>query len=344
MSSFRWFTLLLCFGVFAVPGAFSGCSDVSDAIDALELEIDPPDRRPIDRSRLGVNAFFLNQGNFGTTAQQFAEIRDTLGINFVRVLFAWTTDVQPSPAANPNYGFYDEVINSIPAGMDVLIILAHTPNWMVDPANWMNGDPRQTWIERWVRPTVQRYAGNGRIIGYEVWNEPDMLFFNSDSVLGLAEPNNYVTLLSDAFTVIRSEDPTKLVVMTATTSIQQDFSNTLDYNKALRDAGAENFTDIWNVHWYGKQYERLIQGGGVADFLNSLTKPIWITESGEQGANNQLSYVEEVWPFLRDNIPGIDRIYYYRFADVGVSATNFGLRTDDPAAPVSDLYISLRDG
>ena len=315
----------------------------SDAGDLLDLVLDPPDRRPIDTARLGLNNFFVDP-EFGTIPQQYTEIRDTLGINFVRVLFAWTTDVQPTPDSPPNYGFYDEIMRSVPPGMDVLIVLVHTPAWMTNPANWIDGDPRRTWVERWLEPTVARYRGFGSITGYEVWNEPDLTVVPSDIVLDLENPDNYFDLLQRSSSAIRRLDPNRFIVIAATEAINQDFPNHLNYNRELRDMGAESLVDIWNIHYYATNFETVVTSGGVGDFLNSLNVPIWMTESGEEGVNNQLSYVETAWPFLREEVPGIDRIYYYQFGETVPSDISFGLRTLDPAFPVSDLYLRLRDG
>jgi hypothetical protein len=77
--------------------------------------------------------------------------------------------------------------------------------------------------------------------------------------------------------------------------------------------------------------------------LNSIQKPIWLTESGEQGPNNQLAYVETAWPFLSDKVSGIQRFYYFEYGSTVPAEQNFGLRTTDSNFPVSDLYINLRD-
>ncbi|MCB0360873.1 MAG: hypothetical protein KDD44_14595, partial [Bdellovibrionales bacterium] len=69
-------------------------------------------------------------------------------------------------------------------------------------------------------------------------------------------------------------------------------------------------------------------------------KPIWVSESGEIGPNGQLPYVERTWPFLREKIPGIDLIFYYRFATQPPEPA-YGLRQGGEV--VSDLYLHLRD-
>ena len=324
---------LILFNVF-------GCGS---SVDELIDTIDDPDRKPIDQSRTGVNNFFVDS-EFGSIDTQYRDIRNTLGLRFVRVLLAWTNEVQPSPSADPNFGFFDAILDSIPPDTDVLVTVVHSPDWMANSSNWINGNPRATWVERWLRPVVTRYSGRSGISAWEVWNEPDLTVVAADSALGLEDPNNYFELLSLGAQVVRSLDPGKLVVGAATRSIQQNFPSALDYNRSLRDLGAADLVDVWNVHYYGKQFDRVVQNNGVADFLNGLGKVIWITESGEQGPNNQLDYVERAWPFLKEKIPGIDRFYYYQYGSTAPLEQNFGLRTNDPTFPVSDLYIHLRDG
>lgn len=325
--------------LFLVFGILLGCGDAKDLID---LGLDPPERKPIDISRTGVNNFF-NDSSFGSTEAQFSEIRDTLGLRFVRVLFAWTNDVQRRPSSTVSFALFDQIVSSIPPGVDILVVVAHSPDWMADSSNWTRGNPRVTWVEEWLTPLVNRYRGVPGIIGWEVWNEPDRTLFAGDAALGLEDPQNYLELLALSSARIRASDPGKLVVIAATESIQQQFPTRLNYNKELQNFGAEDLVDVWNVHYYGESFESVVTDNGVKDFLNSLRRPIWITESGEQGPNKQLPYVETAWPFLREEIPGIDRIYYYEFGSTAPLEANYGLRTGDAAFPVSDLYIHFRD-
>ncbi|MCI5065190.1 glycoside hydrolase family 5 protein [bacterium] len=321
---------------------FPGC-DSSEIEDALDLADGVP-RRTIDTSRLGMNAF-VNDARFGTVGEQFREVRDTLGLNFVRVLLVWNEAVQPAPGGRRDFSFYDSIIESIPAGMDALVILTGIPSWMSDSANWTDGSPRTTFVEQWVRPAVRRYGGNGRVIGFQIWNEPNMVSNGQNAtldVLGNEGAVNYVEMLARAANVVRENAPGKLVVNAASTAIAQNFSETLDYNRAMRDAGIYEFIDIFAIHYYGKQFENLVRSGGVRGFLNSVPKPIWVTETGAQGVNEQLPYGEEVWPYLREQIPGIDRIYVYQFTDAD-GPGSYGLRNPSADFPVSDLYLHLRD-
>ena len=160
----------------------------------------------------------------------------------------------------------------------------------------------------------------------------------------LENSDNYFELLVSGSNSIRQNAPGKLVLNAATVSIQQNFPSTLEYNMRLRDLGAVDLVDIWNIHYYSEAFENVVSSNGVGPFLRSLGRPIWVTESGEQGPNNQLAYAETVWPFLKEEIPQIERFYYFQYGETGPVESNFGLRTTDPSAPVSDLFISLRDG
>jgi hypothetical protein len=328
---------LFC-SLFALGLLACNSSDIKEAINIA----DGVPRKTIDTDILGVNAF-ANDGRFGSASSQFSEVSSTLRLRFVRVLIQWDSNVQPSPGDAPNFGFYDSLINALPGGIDALLILNGTPAWMSDSANWIGGDPRRTFVEKWVAPVVSRYGGNGRVIGFQVGNEPNQNNRDNQNLGLVTDAAAYVDLLKMSHAVIESIAPAKLVITAATTAINQNFPGSLDYNRAMRDAGAQDYADIWAIHYYGKQYENLIRPGGVRDFANGLSKPIWVTESGAQGVNEQLAYGEEVWPYLREKIPGIQRIYQYQFTESTPPESTYGLRNLSADMALSDLYIWLRD-
>ena len=82
---------------------------------------------------------------------------------------------------------------------------------------------------------------------------------------------------------------------------------------------------------------------GLDEFLNSVSKPIWVTESGIQGSTKQLAYGQRTWPFLLDSVPNIARIYIYQFTESRPAAQSFGLKNSTFGSSISDLYINLRD-
>ena len=317
------------------------CSCTSSTISDLIDTIDVP-RKTIDVSRLGTNAF-TNDSRFGSISAQLTEVRDTLKLKHVRMLFNWDDNVQPSPSAQPNFGFYDALASGIPNGVDAIVVLTDLPSWMTDSGNWTDGNPRTTFVDQWVSKVAKRYASNPRIIGWQIWNEPNTSSNSDNSTMSFVDqPNNYVEMLARAYSVIKDVSPNKRVLNAATTAINQNFPDSVDYNRAMRDAGAVGFVDVWAVHYYGAQFENVVRGDGVADFLNGLSKPIWVTESGAQGVNSQLEYGERAWPFLIDKIPGIERIYQYQFTEASGADVTYGLRNLTAGLEVSDLYIYLR--
>lgn len=327
----------------ALASALTVLATACGSSDLLDLAFDPPEPKPLDISKVALNSFFANR-EFGTIGEQYNDITNTLGIRKLRILLPWTDGVQPTPDSALNYSFYDSILSQVPAGVEVVIVLAHTPSWMSDSSNWgFGGNPRTTFVERWVRPTIQRYAGSRGINAWEIWNEPDLTVISSDAGLELTNPDKYAEMLAYASNVVHDENPGALVVMAATQSIQQNFPTNLQYNKRLKELGVENFIDVWNVHYYGTRFESVVTESGVADFLNGVSRAIWVTESGAQGPNNQLNYTETAWPFLSEKIPGIQRFYYYQYASTEPAAQNYGLRTTDANFPVSDLYVYLRD-
>jgi endo-1,4-beta-mannosidase len=316
---------------------------VDQARDAIDLADGVP-RKDIDRQKLGVNAFF-NERGYGSISAQYAEVSQTLGIKHLRVLAAWNDAVQGDPSGAPNLSFYDAIVQAAPSDVDLLVILTDVPRWMGNPATWIDGNPRTTFVKRWVEPVVARYAANPRVVGFQIWNEPNAPGRFDNSVLELdTNAVNYLELLAQSYSVIKRIAPGKLVVNAATTAINQNYPDTLNYNRTLRDNGLLNFVDVFAIHYYGRQYENVLRSGGVKDFLSSMGNRIWVTESGAQGATRQLKYVEQTWPFLSDRISAIERFYYYQMYETGDPATSYGLRNGSSDQPVSDFYVWLRDG
>ena len=336
--------VLLQIGLFSLIAISGVACNASDAIDDAEDVVDVIDgvpRKQIDTSRTGVNAF-ANERFAGSICQQYREVKNTLGLRYVRVLFSWNNSIQSSPGAAPFMGFYDDIANCIPSGVDALVVLTGVPSWMNDSANWIDGNPRKTFVERWVKVVANRYKGNGRIIGYQIGNEPNNAEFTENLTLDLVESSdNFFELVAMGASAVKSIDGSKLVLNGATTGISQRFPDTLNYNKRLRDAGIYDVVDVFAIHYYGSNFEKFVLD--VKDFLRGVSRPIWVTESGKAGFNSQLEYVERVWPFIRENVSGIDRIYYYKFAESVPADVAFGLRNPDGSFPVSDLYIHLRD-
>jgi len=298
--------------------------------------------KPLNTALLGISAF-VNDQRFGSISAQFREVNKTLKLKHVRVLFAWNDAVQSSATSQPNFSFYDNIAKAIPRGTSAVVVLTGIPSWMKNSSNWTDGDPRKTFVEKWVKVVVARYSRNRQIKSWQIWNEPNMLSNPDNVTLDIAtSPENYVDMLSMAAAASRSVNSKKLIVSAATTAINQGYPETLDYNKGLVTAGIENIVDIFAIHMYGTHLETILFLG-VGDFINDITKPIWVTESGEKGVNNQRKYAQQFWPYLFKQFPAIKRLYIYQFTEATPAKSTYGLRNLTKGFFVSDLYIYLRD-
>jgi hypothetical protein len=337
---------LLLTAIVLMPGELSSqeCTNaLAGELNRQSLEDLVIPRKPIPYSLLGLNAF-VNDPRFGSIRNQFREVKSALRIRRVRILFAWNDQVQPSPRAEPFFGFYDEIVRSLPVGVEATVVLTGVPSWMNDARNWIGGDPRATFVELWVKKVIARYRRRGRLTAYQIWNEPNNPDLSENQTLDLlTKPANYVDLLARAHATIKGTARRKQVINAATTAIAQNFPGTLEYNQAMVKAGILAYTDAYAIHYYGKSVERVLLPGGVGDFLQSLGKKVWITESGVQGVLRQLEYAERIFPFLKAQVPAIGRIYWYQFTEDSPAGTSYGLRTLTVGSTVSDLYVALRD-
>ena len=219
---------------------------------------------------------------------------------------AWDDGAQPTAKSAFNFSFYDQIVKNIPSGVQAIIVLTGVPSWMKDPSNWIDGNPRKTFAQKWVSTVAARYKLNASVGGYQIWNEPNDVNNPNNDILGVTHSAaSYVEMLQSSYQAIKSVAPKALVLNAATTSIIQSYPSSLTYNRQMKAAGAEKYIDIWAAHLYGKSVENIIRPGGVGSFLRTSSKPVWITESGAKGINNQREYVERYWTFFRKNIKKI---------------------------------------
>jgi hypothetical protein len=309
-----------------------GCGLAEDAKSLGEIVFG--ERGSIPRDELGVqNEFVPNpKGNAPAQAQ---DIRSHLGVRHIRTTFFFDESYLASEGARPNFARFDAIVGAIPADTDLLPILAYAPRWLANRPDW-----KQVFVNRYVIPVVERYAGNGAIAGWEIWNEPDG-FCNGrgGAPAGVLDcsADDYVDLVRRVVPAIRERSGAP-IVGAATTSINQSFPDHFDYNKRMVRAGLLQFVDVYNIHWYGEQFEKLTVGG-IADFLDGTGKAIWCTESGDRGSERQLDHAGNVFPVLDDQIRRLDRIYIYTYFDGGAPENTFGLVAGNGAE--SDLYRFL---
>ena len=313
-------------------GLAGGCGLIGQAEDLGDLLFGNGGKIP--RDSLGVQNEFVNTPK-GDPLAQGNDIRQTLNIRHIRSSFFFDENYLRSEGASPDFSRFDTILAATPPDTDLLPILAYAPSWLANRSDW-----KQVFISRYVIPVLNRYGNDGRIAGWEIWNEPDGFCNGRVAPRGVLDcsPGDYVDLVSRVAPEIRRRSGAP-VVSAATTSINQSFPQHLDFNKAMVSAGLLPLIDVYNFHWYGAQLEKLTFGG-IADFLNGTGKRVWDTESGEQGSTRQLDNAQTVFPDLKDKIHRLERIYIFTYFD-GVGPSNtFGLVASDGIE--SDLYQFLR--
>ncbi len=116
----------------------------------------------------------------------------------------------------------------------------------------------------------------GKVAAYEIWNEPDIKYFNAKD----ATAKEYVELLKTAYNTIKDNDPDALVL-----------GGALAFNGNFLDemiaAGAGEYMDAFSFHYYlgkdapeGNARERLDEKSDILSKYGYDKMPIWVTESG----------------------------------------------------------------
>lgn len=315
----------------------------------VEVESQTPERQPLslldllpegqlNRRSLGINAF-ANERQFGTVANQLRETRRSLSISRLRVLFAWNDQVQSSANAPVFWGFYDEIARSIPRRSRAIVVVTGLPQWV---RNQGGQNAEAMFLNDWFAKVSARYGTSRRIEGFQLWNEPNDSNNPDNVVLDFAgNPQNFVDFTAQGNSIIDRTAPNQKLVSAAPTSLMQNFPETAHYMQKMLDAGLEQHVDIVAAHMYGESLETILFSDDITKPLRSLTRPLWITESGAKGNQNQEEYARRLWPYLFEQFPALRRIYIYQFTDGTAPQDSFGLKSGSDGRTVSDLYRYL---
>ncbi|HZG25443.1 MAG TPA: 1,4-beta-xylanase, partial [Chitinophagaceae bacterium] len=89
----------------------------------------------------------------------------------------------------------------------------HNSGWVQSPGiSALQDSTQYPRLERYVKGVVARFAGDNRIIGWDVWNEPDNPNESAYGKVELQDKVKYVLpLLRSSFSWVRSQNPTQPV-------------------------------------------------------------------------------------------------------------------------------------
>jgi hypothetical protein len=261
--------------------------------------------------------------------------------------FRWDR-VQPKPGVW-NFAADDPAVDaSLAAGIAVEGILIGTPAWATaagqKPGNGLPrglglsaADPGNLWAS-YVRGVVLHYRGEVRT--WEIWNEPDLGFFWSGSA------DDYFSLMSVAYDVIKGVDPSATVVMAGMVVPDLAFLTrvVVDAQNVVRGGGDAPF-DAAAWHAYGQAsllYTNLLRIRQMLSAHGFTGTPVWVTEDGFPASNpngepRQAAYVLQT--ILYALSAGAEKILIYRASD-DTGPKTWGLLT--PGGQPRMGYVALQ--
>ncbi|WP_245747673.1 glycosyl hydrolase [Parapedobacter koreensis] len=147
----------------------------------------------------------------------------------------------------------------------------HNSGWVQSPGQRALKDSTQyPRLERYVKGVIGHFADDGRILGWDVWNEPDNMTGPSYEAVEIKDKVSYVLpLLAEAFEWARSANP----VQPLTSGIWAGDWSADSTLKPIERLQIEQ-SDIISFHNYDtpEDFEKRIQQ------LQRYGKPLWCTE------------------------------------------------------------------
>jgi hypothetical protein len=259
-------------------------------------------------------------------------------------------------SAEPFAGTYqyldklDAIVDGAAARKIQLIIsILETPGWANGGADAWTPPTRVDDYARFAGRLAERYRG--RILGWEIWNEPDLPDYWRPKPSAPA----YAALLLAASAAIRSADPAAKVVAAGAT-----FGN-FAFMQGLYDAGARGSFDAMAVHPYtltrapDDTSDRAHSLVAILDDAHQVMTasgdgdvPIWITELGwatvspnAVSAAQQADYMVRSVAIVRDR-PWVQVLTMYTI-DVRHSP-RLGLSRDGVRSPSWIAYVNAIQG
>jgi hypothetical protein len=257
----------------------------------------PPPRRELP-FRHAVHTLFLDE--------TVAQLASDMGFDTIVQVFPWR-DLNPRPDLYA-WEASDAMVRTAHAHkLDLVVRLDMPPTWAVVPDACAHGGFPFDLVAYadFVGAVAERYRGH--ILGYVIWNEPNLAAEWSRSGGDLpqhwnsydgwvARPEDYVRLLCVAQARIQAADPEALIVGGGLAPTNEFSPRAVDDREFLRRmyaAGAAGCFDVLAVHDYGyglspndeRGAHRGLNLARILDLRDVMSdygdiKPVWITELG----------------------------------------------------------------
>jgi hypothetical protein len=287
-----------------------------------------PGQHPAQR---GINSFVseLDTSDLGNAAADMRALEDAWA-GMVREEFEWKR-VEPVQGQFV-WPKFDQAVELARAhGIEVLGKLAYGVPWAAATPPGTSADDAQFYppadvatYAAYARAVVHRYKD--RVHYWQIWNEEN----HPGAWKPTANAAAYTALLKAAYTAIKAEDPTAVVVLGGLST-----GPDAGFLQGIRDNGGWGSFDVLAMHTYvtgqpdGSAVESWI-AEAKAKVSSYGWKPIWITEfgwsnylgsgSGYMGvtADQQANYLARTYEIAVAQ--GIEGVFWFEFKDRGIDA------------------------
>jgi hypothetical protein len=245
-----------------------------------------PSRADPPASPFGVNSHIATRSGSLAAMPWAADVVAGSGAGWAREDFHWYW-IEPAPGQF-HWESFDRMVDLLAArGVNIIGVLGHPPGW----ATWEPGDdpsglsfraPDPQAFANYAAAVVTRYRG--RIVHWEIWNEPDNALFWQPQ----PDPLLYARLLSAVAPAIRVAAPEDHILIGGLNPWDTTFLRT------IAEVGAWWAFDIIAIHPYVDPLPPEANGeiGAALSNIRQITawageKPIWVTEYGWDALPNQ---------------------------------------------------------
>jgi hypothetical protein len=159
------------------------------------------------------------------------------GARNARIFLSWRLlATLPGGFGGPTLPGYDDVVNRLRAsGISTYFVVVQTPTWAT-PSGAAEAPPPPVPFAAFLGQLAAHFRG--RVLGYEIWNEPDFTTFWA----GGASPDVYANLLRAAYPAVKAADPAAKV------GVGGLLGNDYTYLDQLYRQGAGGSFDFVGVH------------------------------------------------------------------------------------------------
>ena len=354
------------FGIMAI--AYSFAEDIStnwmyNPNNVLETSLIPPQGACVNTS---LQNYYGNYDAITSVSDRVVEA----GFSWIRNYCYWS-QVEMGLLGNRDYTVYDNVVKMAKdRNLQILFVLAYdntlapiVGNFEVFAAAYLS----------YVTSTVTHFKG--QVAAWEIWNQEDLIQYWQLN----PNPLQYASLLQAAYTIIKTIDPTALVVLGSIGSLNSlnasgtfTGGNVLDttYLSELYAIGANAYFDVLGlspvvsvdltapilnpVDVLNLDYVTSIQDVlGIMQHYGDERKPIWFTNIGlPTFANGSITVTQETQTAYAvafygqlQVIPQLTQVFWYEMVDAGPNQTlpsnNFGLLTNTLMPKTT--YLTLKN-